>query len=214
MNACEFTISSWFCTKSLIRSMGAADVFATAYEPKSSEYTRYSKKMLVAHSGDTTHHEVDCSKSARSAKRDTQDSAFRAARSSKQHALANSLGVLPFLTSAILKEGRLEEGRRETEWRWRDKLRRASWEVFALTYPLRKVPNSDRMPVRPGSQHRLCDACCNATGWRLVSSVSDPVRSGDCCVARCDRLAGFTPSAASLSRANIFLCHSTTHTHS
>ena len=29
-NACEFTISSWFCTKSLIRSMGAAEVLATA----------------------------------------------------------------------------------------------------------------------------------------------------------------------------------------
>lgn len=32
------TISSWFCTKSLIRSMGAADVFETAYKRELSEF--------------------------------------------------------------------------------------------------------------------------------------------------------------------------------
>ena len=54
------TISSWFCTKSLIRSMGAAEVLATACASHKVQYTSPQGLGSVTYGRDTAHHEIDC----------------------------------------------------------------------------------------------------------------------------------------------------------
>ena len=96
------TISSWFWMRSLIRSMGAALVLATAWG-RNCERRKATRWLRFAYSGHTTHEEVDW-------KRRSEHARHRARR--RRGRTSELLRSLSLLNVGHFEE-EVEEGRRE-----------------------------------------------------------------------------------------------------